>query len=184
MKMSHRPCGLDSTVWYVPAMASPLSVKSYAPPGTTQVKSAISAMMANSITYVFGILNFFFSFFFASTFSAMEAPFSHGPQSPPSCLAIDGQNGRTGLGGALSQAPRPKAPWAATRRKRTLPRKRARTGDRPRQGRDPAARLAGLGGIPASYTRGMYRLPSVAAMMALMVCMRFSACSNWRPRSQ
>ena len=54
----------------------------------------------------------------------------------------------------------------------------------PRQGRAPAARLAGFGGIPASYTRGMYRLPSVAAMMALMVCMRFSACSNWRPRSQ
>ena len=54
----------------------------------------------------------------------------------------------------------------------------------PRQGRAPAARPAGFGGIPASYTRGMYRLPSVAAMMALMVCMRFSACSNWRPRSQ
>ena len=57
------PWGLLSTTWYVPAIASPASVSSYAPPGTNQLKTAIKAMTPKRMTYVFGIWNFFFAGF-------------------------------------------------------------------------------------------------------------------------
>ena len=50
MNTSHNPCGLDSTMWYVPEIASPLAFNSYAPPGTNQLSTAMKQMTPNRMT--------------------------------------------------------------------------------------------------------------------------------------
>ena len=50
MNTSHNPCGLDSTMWYVPEIASPLAFSSYAPPGTNQLSTAMKQMTPNRMT--------------------------------------------------------------------------------------------------------------------------------------